>query len=156
MTWQNANDWAASLTVGGYTDWRLPTADPACGFNINCSGSEMGHLFYDELGGIAGPSILSSGDPDLGLFSNIQDYGYWSATEVAPNPSHAWVFFFSNGIQSATIKDGGFHAWALRSGDVAAAPAPVPEPGTIVLLGSLSFKFEVRQNASFCKALEVF
>jgi len=29
MTWLDANAWAASLTVGGFTDWRLPTtADP--------------------------------------------------------------------------------------------------------------------------------
>jgi len=26
MTWANANTWAANLMVGGFTDWRLPTA----------------------------------------------------------------------------------------------------------------------------------
>jgi hypothetical protein len=25
MTWVNANAWAASLTVGGFSDWRLPS-----------------------------------------------------------------------------------------------------------------------------------
>lgn len=66
--------------MGGITGWRLPTAihadgtGPCAGYN--CTGCEMGHLFYTELGGTANSSILSSGDPDLALFSNVQSRTY--------------------------------------------------------------------------------
>lgn len=135
MTWDNANAWAASLNVGGVTGWRLPTADPACGVNsLNCINSEMGHLFYNELGGVAGSSILSSGDADLALFSNVQSDLYWSGTEYAPNLAiSAWDFNFNGGRQLANSKVGNLFAWVVHSGDVGAAS--VPEPGTVALIG---------------------
>lgn len=133
MNWQNAKDWAASLTVGGFDDWRLPTADPACGFAFNCTGSEeMGHLFYNELGGTAASSILTSGDPDLGLFTNLQADIYWTGTEFVHGSGFS--FGFSGGNQNAAgAADGLAFAWAVRSGDVSAA---VPEPGTLLLFGT--------------------
>jgi hypothetical protein len=93
MTWQSAMDWAANLSyfdsVRGvtYDDWHLPTTlqpDPACSdqnpafsSGTGCTGSDLGHMFYDELGGTAFASILDSNDPDLALFSNISgDDGY--------------------------------------------------------------------------------
>ena len=67
MTWASANTWADNLVLGGYSDWRLPTTMqpdatcsdqnnfvvPAISYSNNCTGSEMGHLFYTELGGVA-------------------------------------------------------------------------------------------------------
>ncbi len=54
MDWDRAMPWAANLSYGGYDDWRLPTALNQNGtgpcFGVNCTGSEMGHLFYTELG----------------------------------------------------------------------------------------------------------
>jgi hypothetical protein len=29
MTWQEANTWVQNLSYGGFSDWRLPTFDPA-------------------------------------------------------------------------------------------------------------------------------
>ena len=63
-TWQNQVNWASGLSVtfgsNTYTDWRLPsTVDgtyAGCGCNgtttagYNITSSEMGHLFYTELG----------------------------------------------------------------------------------------------------------
>jgi len=137
MTWADANAWAASLRVGGVADWRLPTtlqSDASCtGGRFNCTGSEMGHLFYNELGGTAGSSILSSSDPDLALFSNVQSDFYWSGTEFAPNPSNAWFFLFDLGNQFAFSKDSTVFAWAVHSGNVSGT---VPEPATVWLFGS--------------------
>jgi len=136
MTWQNANDWAASLTVGGFTDWRLPTALNSDGsgpcVGLNCTGSEMGHLFYSELGGVAFTPIGATHNGSFNLFTNVQSNVYWSATEFAPNPSGAWGFRFDGGVQGTVGKDGNLFAWAVRSGDVAAS---APEPATLVLLG---------------------
>ena len=68
MTWAAANTWAANLSftngINVYDNWRLPTTlqpDASCGSQSggvssggNCTGSEMRHLFYAELGGTAG------------------------------------------------------------------------------------------------------
>jgi len=147
MTWDKANSWIAGMNTAsylGYTDWRLPTADPSCSLTFNCTGSEMGHLFYSELSGTAGSSILTSGDPDLALFSNIQTGEYWSGTEYAPKPtSSVWVFNFggaggaAGGGQFVGGKGNGYFVWAVRDGDVGAtSSAPVPEPSTWLLMGT--------------------
>lgn len=134
MRWLDALDWAANLNYGGYTNWRLPTALNPDGsqpcYGDNCTDSEMGHLFYSELGGVAGQSILSSSDPDLAKFSNIQLNNYWSSTVDALNPNKAWFFYMADGTQDGT-KFTTYYAWAVRDGDVAA----VPEPATLLLLG---------------------
>lgn len=130
MNWTAANAWAAGLTYGGYSDWRLPTSDTCIGYN--CTGSELGHLFYTELGGTAGSSILSSADPDLNLFQNIQAYPYWSGTAYAPFPAFYALYFATNeGFQDFNHQLNEFYAWAVRPGDVAA----VPEPASALLVG---------------------
>jgi hypothetical protein len=93
----------------------------------------MGHLFYSELGGTVGQSILTSADPDLAKFTNLQAGVYWSATEE-PLTGGAWIFSFGNGGQGADLKDGGFYALAVSPGDVAATNG-VPEPQTLALVG---------------------
>ncbi len=140
----NAKAWAASLTVGGFNDWRLPfTLDPdsSCVGNatslgaegINCTGSELGHLFYDELGGTAFVDILNSTDPDLALFSNIQA-AYWSGTEIASDTSLAWGMSYKVGLQAGTSKVNTSFAWAVRDGDVGTT-GTVSEPSMLALLG---------------------
>ena len=169
MTWQSAVDWAASLTVGGFTDWRLPNTtqpDATCagvtgdvppqGFGQDCTGSEMGHLFYDELGGTVNADILTSSDPDLALFGNLRADGYWSGTEflfIDPSEgSFAWTFQFGGGIQGVDPKshDNDFAAWAVRSGDVAI----VPEPSTLALFvtGIAGLGFMMRRRRSYARA----
>ena len=140
MTWNNAQAWIAGMNAAnylGFNDWRLPTTssiDPSCsnqdtdfGYSDgdNCTGSEMGHLFYNELGGSAGQSIATSGDPDLALFSNIQtslpaNNPYWSSEATfynQPIPTSAWDFFFIAGSQGLGSKTNNIFAWPVRSGD---------------------------------------
>ena len=138
MNWSEATAWAAGLAYGGYTDWRLPTTlqpDPTCsnqgglgsGYGgVNCTGSDMGHLFYTELGGTGfTTSILTSLDPDLAKFTNIQSNFYWSGSDYAPNaPYSAWYFYLYYGYQSNYTKGESLYALAVRPGDVAAIPEP--------------------------------
>lgn len=152
MEWLQANIWANELAYGGYTDWRLPTVvqpdascstqfDPGDGTGVRsygsgCVGSEMGHLFYNDLGGNAGESLLdATGDSateiaNLALFSNPQDGLYWSSTNYAPDSKFAWAFFTTNGDQNAWNKGFQFIALAVRRGD---SVSTVGEPGAIAL-----------------------
>jgi len=139
MNWWGATGWATNLTYGGYSDWRLPTALNAdgsgpCGPDYNCTGSEMGHLFYVTGGLTAGQRISASPTLDQ-FFTNMQDHWiYWSGTEQGDN--NAWVFHTLHGYQNDPVKWYSAFAWAVRSGDVAAAPiGNVPEPTTLLLLG---------------------
>jgi len=108
MTWAAANTWAAGLTVGGFTGWRLPTALNADGSgpcsSFNCTGSELGNMFYGDinhgLGGTANKDITNPlyHNANYYLFTNIIQFSvYWSGTEYAPSPSGAWDFGTYNG-----------------------------------------------------------
>ena len=143
MDWATATTWAASLSftdgVNVYGNWRLPTTltpDASCGgtsdpdTGYNCTGSELGHLFYSELGGIVGLSIWLSADPDLVKFTNIQSYVYWSGSQNAAVTDQAWSFYMNNGFQFAEHKVDSYYAWAVSPGDVAA----VPEAQTYALM----------------------
>lgn len=136
MNWDAAMTWAGNLSYGGFTDWRLPTAAPACGSSFNCISSEMGHLFYTELGGVAGTSIVTTHNSNYDLFQNFLSTWYWSGTEFAPTPAaNAWAFSFGTGFQGAGVKTGseGLHrALAVHSGDIGA----VPIPAAVWLFGS--------------------
>jgi len=50
--WEEQMSWAGGLSVEFYgtvyDDWRLPTTIPECS-SYNCTGSEMGHLYYIQL-----------------------------------------------------------------------------------------------------------
>jgi len=141
MRQSNASAWAASLNVDGITGWRLPTTlhpDATCfttsdSTGGDCTGSEMGHLFYNELGGTENSSILTSVDPDLALFSNLQSFRYWSATDYPTSALDAYLFAFDTGKQGFATKEASvFYAWAVHDGDVSA----VPVPAAVWLFGS--------------------
>jgi len=143
MNWNTAQNWIAAMNTAGYlgySNWRLPaTLDPdsSCTDDIegtipstdptglNCTGCEMGHLFYNELGGTAGEYIMTSTDPDLALFSNIQEGLYWSDTESGPPPTMgAWHFHFDTGFQNIFNKLATLYAWPVHDGDIGAASIP--------------------------------
>ncbi len=138
MNWGTAQSWIGAMNTAsylGYSDWRLPTTlqpDASCAnqaivsHGLSCSGSEMGHLFYDELGGVAGTDIQITHNSFLSLFSNLQSDVYWSGTEYAPDSTNkAWVFGFRYGGQDPDFKFGSnLYALAVRPGDIVAVPAP--------------------------------
>lgn len=130
--WDNQVSWAGGLSVtfgsNTYTDWRLPiTFDQGC-VGYNCINSEMGHLYYMELGNVAYPSA-GYGLSYTGDFQNLQSGYYWSGTEyAATSPYGAWGFDTSIGNQVIDPKDTSFYAIAVRPG-----LAVVPEPISSIL-----------------------
>ncbi|MCX7084366.1 MAG: DUF1566 domain-containing protein [Methylococcales bacterium] len=148
MTWWGAQAWANHLSLGGYTDWTLPSTADATNPNnqgYNITTSQMGDLFYNQLGGVADTSITTTHNANYNLFSNVQDSVYWSSSEYAPLPGSAWLFRTYNGYQYYFYKGFQFYAWAVRPGDVAA----VPLPGAVWLflsgLGLVSFKRKLKK-----------
>jgi len=142
MSWAAANTWAASLDIDGVAGadgWRLPSSlnsdgTGPCGPALNCNDSEMGNLFYNVLGGVAGLSITTTHNSNYDLFTNVQPNAYWSSTEYAPNPTDAWLFDVGSGGQFSGVKTGNAYAWAVQSGNVGAAIVPVP--AAVWLFGS--------------------
>lgn len=155
QSWGMANSWASDLVYGGFDDWRLPKAlnpngtGPCLGFR--CSGSELGQLFYAELGVSAGDPVSNATNvANLALFTNIQSDFYWSGTE---RPSSLgtrhfyWIFRMDNGAQYDLEDYYALFAVAVRDGDVAAA---VPEPQTNAMLlaglGALALVMQRRKR----------
>jgi hypothetical protein len=158
MDWDQATTWAANLVYGGYSDWRLPTTvdgpyvwgyDGTTTGGYNITTSEMGYMYYVNLGnlgyyatngtfpqpgwGLTNTSFESGGPggPTVS-FQNLQPDEYWSGTEYSANPVCAWGIDFSYGDQYDGGKFDDYLAWAVRPGD----SAPIPEPATMLLLGS--------------------
>jgi len=147
MNWDQANTWALNLTVGAVDGWRLADSlqpDPNCTINeygdsagYNCTGSEMGNMFYNVLGGSAGVSITTTHNLNFDLFSNIKlGDNYWLATEYTPGSNGAWRFS-STGAQAISEKVTLYNAWAIHSGDVGAAVVPVPAAAWLFSCGLL-------------------
>ncbi|MBN2426735.1 MAG: PEP-CTERM sorting domain-containing protein [Deltaproteobacteria bacterium] len=171
-------DWATNLDLeidlfDGYTltwiddTWRLPTtvddsvpnAADYVGYDGTLSRgwynttSEMGHLFYDELGNIGYyvyddyPEVQTGyGLTNTGDFENLLEVWYWSETQaegwIEDNPNSVpayWHMNMNTGYQGYHVdfNDPSFnltYGLAIRSGQV--STAPVPEPSTMLLFGA--------------------
>lgn len=147
--WAQTNAWAAGLTVDGVGGWRLPTTvqpDSTCAqqssnasWGYGCTGSELGNLFYNVLGGVAGQSILTTHNSNFDFFTNIQADAYWSSTEAVPDPGFSWGLDMSNGFQYAYNQANTYYGWAVHTGDVAVVPVPAAAwlfgSGLLALMG---------------------
>ena len=95
-----AADICANLTLGGYSDWFLPSKD-----ELNLMWTNLADSDGD--GQNTGPS-----DPNnLGGFSAV---GYWSSTEI--NYDNAWLQNFYNGFQDFYFsKNSNFYVRSVRA-----------------------------------------
>ena len=150
MTWDEAMYWAQNLVVNvngiPVTGWRLPAtidAPEAWGYDgttstgWNITSSEMGHLFYAELGNSGLYDIYGNEDlpyrdelVNKGPFTNLQSDYYWTNTRYSLTTYQAWIFYFTDGSQQIKNVISPYFALAVHDGDVA-----VPEPTTMLLLG---------------------
>jgi hypothetical protein len=129
MSWQNANNWLATFQPFGTTGWRLPNIDvtsSCAGYLCNSTGSELGHMYYSNLGGAPNSGVSSV------LFSDIRAGQYWARQLNLLDLEQAITLDFSDGYQDADFKTEPVGAvWAVADGDALAA---VPEPGSFAML----------------------
>ncbi len=153
--WDDHVAWADTLSVdfGGttITDWRLPTTvdglfvngtDGSTTGGFNITTSEMGHLFYVELGN-KGYFATDGSNPQpgwgltyTGEFQHLTASDYWSKTLYSAYNPEAWYLSFQYGDQTTRNRTNDLtttYGLAVRDGDV--PQQPVPEPTTIALLG---------------------
>ena len=101
MNWTNAILYAESLTLGSFTDWRLP--------NIK----ELESLNDETL---ANPSI------DTNFFLNAKSARYWASTTQNNRSTNAWWNEFIAGITSQSPKVGSNWVRAVRGPFTVTAP----------------------------------
>jgi len=133
VTWDD-DVWRLPSTVDGYSEFSYDGTTTA-GYNITTS--EMGHLFYEELGNLGyfdtdGNTQSGFGLEYTGDFDNLIEDWYFSGTEYAANLNYVWVFNMSSAHQVTNYKIRNYHGLALRNSTVSS----VPIPGAVWLLGT--------------------
>lgn len=121
-------DWFNTYIGGvwGATEWRLPVTptamDGTCSGSYNtgtgCRNSELGYLYYVQLGNSAG----AGGFTNRGLFIDISNgYTYWTDWDITiPGaPDESMVFTFGTGMQTRASNDERYRVWLVHDGDIA-------------------------------------
>jgi hypothetical protein len=114
MTWDDAMIWAQDLLLAGYDDWRLPSGlnrgdGQLCNSQpsgINCPDTEFGTLYFDY--GIV--DLLNSG-----VFQDVVQSEYWTATEFPDDASEAMSQDMNDGGQNPFSKSRTHYVWAVRT-----------------------------------------
>ena len=158
-TWQNQMAWAQNLAVNfkgqNVTGWSLPTAvddgsypnnfsfNGTTSYGYNNTSSQMGYLFYTDLGNKG--YYDKNGNPQSGwgltntrpfksliALSTSGNSGYLSSTGDAARPDLEWVFGFTYGDQTMYYKTNASVALAVHPGNIVATTPPPPSSTTPV------------------------
>ncbi len=129
VTFGQAQTWANGLTVGGVSGWTLPSAGPSPSLgattqaNYNVTTSQIGYLFYNELGdkGLYNPdgSInlpQAVGLVNMGVFKNLTGGYHWTSTEYVPQAQDYWYFGYSSDDPAFPAAVSGQYAWVFGLG----------------------------------------
>ena len=138
QSWSDLVQWAEDLVYGGYDDWRLASMSVAAGTptgatdsiidcatdtEANCRDNELGYMYTYYLSGNYGDDKTGNQAVGSVTLTGIQ-LSHWSGTEAASSPGNAWVFYPLNGFQTNFGNAYESYGWAVRDGQIAAAPLP--------------------------------
>jgi len=130
MRWFNgkAQDWLDAMNNAFYLgrdDWRFPVTvhpDSTCSIvqakysvGSDCTGSDMGHLYYIGFGLVSFEGIGIGSVVDIGPFKNVRSDSYWSGTPT--EDGYEYSFAFSSGSQGKSYNVYKF-VWPVLDGDV--------------------------------------
>ena len=94
MDWSTAVTTCENLTLGGYSDWRIPT--------------------IEEL-----ESIVNYGASVPAKYSDFLNFAsgyYWSSATSASNSSHGWGVYFNYGDDDTNVKMPSYYVRCVRAG----------------------------------------
>ena len=141
MNFENAKNWTDNLAILNHYNWRLPSAGENPSMGWYSFDSELGHMFYNNLGNSPGPITNTSFiDGSTGLnveFQNVMNNFYW-LDEVSFDDK-AWSFKMQAGkMIDYAAQSSRFHLWLVHDGDIANSvdATVVPVPASAFLFGS--------------------
>jgi hypothetical protein len=88
MSNETAENWITGMNAAkwlGQSDWVLPDNNAGCA-GFSCQNSELGELFYNQLGLKQGIPVVTSWLNLVGPFYHVQPYLYWSCSAPYTNP----------------------------------------------------------------------
>ena len=92
--WQGAQDYCNNLTLQGYHDWFLPTAE---------------QLLTITDKNKVNPSIKSE-------FKNVTSSSYWSSSPLVSGSKYAWYVYFNDGSSNRNFKTREYYVRCARAG----------------------------------------
>lgn len=96
MSWHEAMEYAKSLSLGGKTDWRVPTA------------AELETLLDRK-------TLYDHARPLMREEIPFRDRrSYWSSTTFAPNTYSAWIVMFDGAYILSYYKSSSYHVRCVR------------------------------------------
>lgn len=97
MTWYQAMEYAAALSLGGKSDWRLPSA------------AELETLLDRE-------TLLERVRPTMREDVPFRDNeSYWTSTTFAPDTRSAWIVMFDGGYILSYYKTNRYRVRCVRT-----------------------------------------
>ena len=122
MTWQQATDWCAGLTIGGHSDWQLATLDERIAeYRALKPTTDSNNTSYGDSSLIDPPtSNYTARNPSQTSIAAFREGGaeafiannYWSATEYSS--SSAYRVLFNSGIEYSSNKTNSYYVRAVR------------------------------------------
>ena len=122
MDWAAAKTWAANLTYGGFSDWRLASNTPVgadwnynysnngstdFGYNITSPHSELSYMYYVNLGMKGYYSPAGDEQSDFGLFGD-GNWHWGDQKDVKPVKNLQSYAYWSG---TAFAPDPAYYAW---------------------------------------------
>ncbi len=138
MNYAAALAWVAAMNAAnylGHTNWQLPTTpitDKGCkevgpqnnSFGFNCSLGALGSLYYNALGLQAPNTAVPIPSNQVGPFSNLQPYFYWSQSNDGSGLVGGFsVFSFGSGSQGGNSSENYLYVFPMIPGKIPGTPA---------------------------------